>query len=257
MSDSLGSMKPIRVLLVDDSVDVRRLVRTALRFRGGFELSGEAATAADAVELARALQPDVVVLDLGLPDLAGRDVLTRVVDAAPATNVVVFSGADPDDRSWYEERAAGYVLKHDDLDYLVDLLVTAGRPQRDVAILDLPRDLGSVRQARALVRRTLDDWGLAHLEDEATLVVSELAANALNHAQSSYQVRIYRNPSTVRIEVRDGGAGTPQPQPTNVTREGGRGLLLVSAMSVSWGLEQTAGGKIVWAELAHSTGAPA
>lgn len=257
MPESLGTMKPIRVLLVDDSVDVRRLVRTALRFRGGFELSGEAATAAEAVGLARALQPDVVVLDLGLPDLAGRDVLTRVVDAAPSANVVVFSGADPDDRSWYEERAAGYVLKHDDLDYLVDLLVSAARPQREVAVLDLPRDLGSVRQARAMVRRTLDEWDLAHLEDEASLVVSELAANALNHAQSSYQVRIYRNPSTVRIEVRDGGSGTPQPQPTSATREGGRGLLLVAAMSVSWGLEQTAGGKVVWAELAHGTEAPA
>lgn len=247
----------IRVLLVDDASDVRRLVRTALRFRGGFEVGGEASTAAEAVELATSLQPDVVVLDLGLPDLAGRDVLTRVREAAPATKVVVFSGADPDDRSWYEEQAAGYVLKNDDLDYLVDLLVSVVRPQRAVAVLDLPQELGSVRQARALVRRTLDEWDLGHLEDEATLVVSELASNALNHAQSSYQVRVYHNPSTVRIEVRDGGAGTPEPQPTSATREGGRGLLLVSAMSVSWGLEETGEGKVVWAELAHGAGTPA
>ena len=248
---------PIRVLLVDDSADVRRLVRTALRFRGGFELSGEAGTAAQAVEMAAALKPDVVVLDLGLPDLRARDVLTQVVESAPTTKVVVFSGADPEDRSWYEQRAAGYVLKNDDLDYLVDLLISVVRPQRAVAVLDLPEDLGSVRQARALVRRTLDQWNLAHLEDEATLVVSELAANALNHARSSYQVRIYHNPSTVRIEVRDGGTGTPEPQPASATREGGRGLLLVSALSVSWGLEQTTGGKVVWAELAHGLGSTA
>lgn len=257
MTDDAEVEIPIRVLLVDDAVDVRRLVRTALRFRGGFELSGEASTAAQAVELVTALQPDVVVLDLGLPDLAGRDVLTQVREAAPATKVVVFSGADPDDRSWYEERSAGYVLKNDDLDYLVDLLVSVVRPQRAVAVLDLTQDLGSVREARSLVRRTLAQWDLAHLDDEASLVVSELATNALNHARSSYQVRIYHNPSTIRIEVRDGGAGTPEPQSASPTREGGRGLLLVSALSVSWGLEQTREGKVVWAELAHGVAASA
>lgn len=256
-TEAAAVLAPIRVLLVDDAADVRRLVRTALRFRGGFEVSGEASTAAEALELVAALQPDVVVLDLGLPDLAGRDLLTQVRAAAPATKVVVFSGAEPDDRSWYEERASGYVLKNDDLDYLVDLLVSVVRPQRAVAVLDLPQDLGSVREARSLVRRTLVDWDLGHLEDEAVLVVSELAANALNHARSSYQVRIYHNPSTVRIEVRDGGAGTPEPQPASATREGGRGLLLVSAMSVSWGLEQTLEGKVVWAELAHGLGTTA
>lgn len=249
--EDLPPAAPIRVLLVDDAADVRRLVRTALRFRGGFEVVGEAATGAHAVELVAALQPDVVVLDLGLPDLAGRDVLTRVRESAPETRVVVFSGAEADDRTWYEERSDGYVLKNDDLDYLVDLLVTVGRPHRAVASVDLPQELGSVRQARSLVRRALDDWELRHLEEEAVLVVSELATNALSHARSSYQVRIYHNPSTVRIEVRDGGTGTPEPQPASATREGGRGLLLVSAMSVSWGLEQTPQGKVVWAELAH------
>lgn len=251
MTEESEDRTPIRVLLVDDAVDVRRLVRTSLRFRGGFEISGEAATAAEAVELVRSLQPDVVILDLGLPDLAGRDVLTQVRQAAPGTKVVVFTGAEPDDRTWYEERAAGYVLKNSDLDYLVDLLVSVVRTPRAAVVLDLPQELGSVRSARSLVRRTLADWDLGHLEDEAILVVSELAANALNHARSSYQVRLYHHPSTVRIEVCDGGAGTPEPQPTSATREGGRGLLLVSAMSVSWGLEQTSEGKVVWAELAH------
>lgn len=254
MSDagrSPGAGVVVRVLLVDDVVDARRLVRTALRFRGGFEVAGEAGTGAEAVELASDLQPDVVVLDLGLPDLAGRDVLGRVRASAPSAKVVIFSAADPDDRLWFEENTAGYVLKNEDLDYLVDLLEAAGRPQRQAVEADLPQDLGSVRQARSLVRRALDDWELGHLLDDACLVVSELATNALNHAESSFQVRVSLNPATVRLEVADHGAGTPEPQPHSDTREGGRGLLLIAAMSASWGIEESAGGKVVWAELAR------
>src|SRR3954454_19085624 len=89
---------PIRVLLVDDVVEVRRLVRTSLRFRGGFEVVGEAADGAEAVRLAQQLRPDVVVLDLGLPDIAGREVLSRVREHAPDSKVVVFSGLETPDR---------------------------------------------------------------------------------------------------------------------------------------------------------------
>jgi DNA-binding NarL/FixJ family response regulator len=100
----------VRVLLVDDVVEVRRLVRLALRLRGGFEVVGEAADGADAVRLAQDLHPDVVVLDLGLPDLAGREVLTRICLYSPGSKVVVFSGMDSEDREWIARRVKGYVL---------------------------------------------------------------------------------------------------------------------------------------------------
>lgn len=249
---------PIRVVLVDDAVDTRRLVRLALRLRGGFEVLAETGSGEEAVTLVQRHHPDVVVLDLGLPDLAGRDVLTQVRAAAPDVQVVVFSGADPHgaDVAWYEQHAAGYVVKNEDIDYLVDLLVAAGRPPSAPAAsaeLDLPQDLASVRKARSLVRSTLATWDLEHLHDEACLVVSELATNALNHAQSSFCVRLRLNPTTVRIEVGDGGRGTPEPQPHSATREGGRGMLLVAAMSASWGIDRSEEGKVVWAELARET----
>ena len=117
----------VRVLLVDDVADVRRLVRIALRFHGGFEVVGEAGAGVQAIELATRLRPDIVLLDLGLPDLAGRDVLSRVREVAPDAKVVVFTGADNDDPAYYEEHAAGYVRKSGDLDYLVELLDDIGR----------------------------------------------------------------------------------------------------------------------------------
>lgn len=249
---------PIRVLLVDDVVEVRRLVRTSLRFRGGFEVVGEAADGAEAVRLAEQLRPDVVVLDLGLPDIAGREVLSQVREHAPASKVVVFSGLETTDRAWIREHSEGYVLKDSDLGYLVDLLESVGRPAREQAVIDLPNDLSSVALARRFVKENLAAWGISGPLDDALLVVSELAANALTHANSSYRIRLSATPVALRIEVDDAGAGTPEPQPLTDTEEHGRGLHLVDALAASWGMEAAErGGKRVWAELALAATAAA
>ena len=244
---------PVRVLLVDDAPEARRLVRTALRFRGGFEIVGEASTGTAAITLVDEVKPDVVVLDLGLPDIAGRDVLTRVREQQPGVKVVIFSGAEPVDRAWYDEHAQGYVLKDADIDYLVELLESVVRPAEEPeVVLDLPQDLGSVRTARRFVRETLGQWDLTGILDDALLVVSELAANAITHAGSDYQVRLSSTARSLRIEVRDGGVGTPEPQPKSLTSERGRGLLMVAAISASWGIERSEGRrKLVWAELSR------
>ena len=246
-----ASSSDFRVLLVDDVPEVRRLVRTALRFRGGFDVVGEASTGVAAVTLVEELQPDLVVLDLGLPDITGRDVLTQVRELRPETKVVIFSGADAEDRSWYEQRAAGYVLKDADIDYLVDLLESVTRPAAsEEATLDLPQDLASVRVARSFVRDRLAEWDLEALLDDAFIVVSELAANAITHADSSYRIRLALTEVALRIEVRDGGTGTPEPQPLSMTDEHGRGLLMVAALSASWGIEDAEDNhKVVWADL--------
>ena len=249
---------PIRVLLVDDVVEVRRLVRTSLRFRGGFEVVGEAADGAEAVRLAELMRPDVVVLDLGLPDIAGREVLSRVRDRAPQSKVVVFSGLETSDRAWIREHAEGYVLKDADLGYLVDLLESVGQTSGTQAVIDLPDDLSSVREARRFVREYLREWGIDEPLDDALLVVSELAANALTHAQSSYRVQLSATPAALRIEVDDAGVGAPEPQPLTETEEHGRGLHLVDALAASWGIEAAdSGGKRVWAELALSAASAA
>ena len=238
----------IRVLLVDDVADFRRLVRIALRFHGGFDVVGEAGAGLEAVELATTLQPDIVLLDLGLPDLAGRDVLTRVREAAPHTRVVVFTGADNEDRAYFEKHTDGYVLKDAELDYVVGLLEGVGRIG-DQADAEFEAHVSTVPHAREFVRRTLEEWRVADT-DEALLVVTELAANAVLHAGSSYAVRISSSPGLLRIEVSDDDPGTPEPQPFSSTAETGRGIVLVSAIATSWGIRTDGGaGKVTWAEL--------
>jgi CheY-like chemotaxis protein/anti-sigma regulatory factor (Ser/Thr protein kinase) len=242
----------IRVLLVDDVVHVRRLVRTALRFRDVFEVVGEASDGTEAVRQAAELSPDVVVLDLGLPDLAGHEVLSGIRAASPGSKVVVFSGGDGSDQSAVRSQVDGYVLKDEAVDYLVDLLESVAQRAQTAVFLDLPKELTSVRMARRFVAKTLEEWHLDPLMDDALLVTSELAANAITHAESDCQIRLSLNPASLRIDVVDTGAGTPEPQPASATEEGGRGLHLVAAITSAWGLEMVPGdGKVVWAELAR------
>jgi DNA-binding NarL/FixJ family response regulator len=245
------SLSPVatRVVLVDDVPEVRRLVRTALRFRGGFEVVGEAGDGSQAVRLAGELRPDLMVLDLGLPDIAGREVLTRVRSESPGTRIVVFSGgSDPVERAWIDQHVDGYVLKDAELDYLVDLLGAVGAQSQ--AVCELPQDLRSVREARRFLRETLAAWDLSDLEDASQIVVSELVTNAITHAQSSCRLQLSRRGTSVRVEVVDGGVGTPDPQPPTITGEHGRGMHIVAALAVAWGTEiLDAGGKVVWAEL--------
>ena len=82
-------------------------------------------------------------------------------------------------------------------------------------------------------------------------MASELATNAITHADSGYRLRLSLNDSGLRVDVIDSGDGTPEPQPPSWTAEHGRGLLLVDALTTAWGLEVVPdGGKLVWAELA-------
>jgi len=238
------------VLLVDDMVEVRRLLRTALRFRGGFEVLGEAGDGGEAVRMTETLRPDIVVLDLGLPDIAGREVLSRIRSSSPQSKVVVFSGVEPVERDWIADNVEGYVLKDEDLDYLVDLLESVAEAREGQATLDLPQELTSVRTARQFVDEMLAEWKIEELRDDALLVVSELTANAITHAKSACLLRLSVTDSALRIEVIDTGQGTPEPQPSSNTEEHGRGLHLIAALTTAWGMEVIPDeGKLVWAEL--------
>jgi DNA-binding NarL/FixJ family response regulator len=243
----------IRVLLVDDVPEVRRLVKTALRFRGVFAVVGEAANGAEAITLTSELRPDIVVLDLGLPDLAGQEVLTQIRERTPATRVVVFSGTEPRDSAGIDARVDGYAMKDSQLDYLVELLEAIGKQRTGQTSMQLDGTLTSARDARTFTADTLTEWGVTDILDDVLLVVTELVNNAVTHAMTECELRISINPLSLRVEVTDQGAGTPDPLPPSPTRNHGRGLHLVDALTAAWGFEPVkTGGKVVWAELLRS-----
>jgi signal transduction histidine kinase len=82
----------IRVVLADDTEEVRYLVRILLERAGGFEVVGEASDGVEVVEVAARLQPDLVLLDLAMPAMDGLQALPRIREQAPDTKVVVLSG---------------------------------------------------------------------------------------------------------------------------------------------------------------------
>ena len=103
----------LRVLIVDDHAHFRRRARRMLEL-DGLEVVGEAEDGASAVAAARELAPDLVLLDIQLPDESGFDVAPRVVDCAdPAPVVVLTSTRDLADFAPLVERsgAAGFVHK--------------------------------------------------------------------------------------------------------------------------------------------------
>ena len=85
---------PVRVLVVDDNEDVRRLLTIQLETAGDYAVVGEAADGRQAVERATEMQPDVVVLDLAMPVMDGLEALPLIKAAVPDVKVIVLSGFD-------------------------------------------------------------------------------------------------------------------------------------------------------------------
>ena len=84
-------MKRIRILLVDDHAIVRQGFKMILSAQTDMEIVGEAANGREAVELADQLKPDIVVMDVAMPELNGIEATRRVVAAAPHIRVIALS----------------------------------------------------------------------------------------------------------------------------------------------------------------------
>ena len=108
----------------------------------------------------------------------------------------------------------------------------------------------AVRHARRFTRRTMRSWGVDADSDAVLLVVSELVTNALVHTDGPVRLDLTLINNRMRISVSDASARTPI-KPTSIGWEatGGRGILLVEAMSAAWGSVPVSGGKQVWSEI--------
>jgi|GEM_PF-2160245 len=113
---------------------------------------------------------------------------------------------------------------------------------------------GSVCEARRFVGAALERQGHPQLVAAASVVVSELASNAVAHAGTHYSVSVATLGETVRVSVRDADPGLPRRRISRATDQTGRGLLIVESLNAAWGVTPHSGGKTVWAEFSRLSG---
>jgi DNA-binding NarL/FixJ family response regulator len=113
-----------RVLIADNSPDLVQILGEIIRMEGSFELIGHVSTGAAALERVRAEPVDVLLLDLGLEDCHGFDVLDRLVKSGSPTKVIVHTGHSSDELRAHAKRkgAAGYVVKSGDVEELLSAI---------------------------------------------------------------------------------------------------------------------------------------
>jgi DNA-binding NarL/FixJ family response regulator len=88
--------RQMRVLIVDDTAIVRAVVRRTLSSDERFAVVGEAVNGRDAIDQTRACQPDLVLLDLAMPEMDGLEALPHILEVAPHARVIVLSAFSPD-----------------------------------------------------------------------------------------------------------------------------------------------------------------
>jgi DNA-binding NarL/FixJ family response regulator len=108
-------MKKLRILIADDHALVRYGVRGLLQTHEGWKIVGEAANGREAVGEAKKLKPDLVILDLSMPELDGLEAIHQIVEAVPSAKVLILTLHESGQmvRRVFEAGASGYVLKSD------------------------------------------------------------------------------------------------------------------------------------------------
>ena len=168
---------PVRILICDDHEVVREGLRTLLAGRAEMRVVAEAGTVADAIEAAARETPDVVIMDVRLPDGSGVEACRSIREILPATRVIMLTSY-PDDEALYASiiaGAAGYLLKQTRGRALVEAIDTVSKGR---ALLDpdvTARVLDRVRRGRAD-----EDPALASLTDQERRVLEQLATGKTN-----------------------------------------------------------------------------
>ncbi|MBI5870097.1 MAG: response regulator transcription factor [Actinobacteria bacterium] len=122
---------PVKILIVDDHQVVRMGLRTLLEHQGGLKVVGEAGTAAEAIEMAQSLQPDLVLMDVRLPDQSGIEACRQIRSADPGIRVLMLTSYSSDEAIFAATMAgaSGYLLKRLDAEQLYTSIIAIGQGQ--------------------------------------------------------------------------------------------------------------------------------
>lgn len=127
--------KKIRILLVDDHALFRSGVKALLSRQPDFDVVGEASDGLEGYKRAAELQPDVVLLDLDMPGISGREAVRMIAEEMPQIHVLMLTVSESSDDLFHclKSGARGYLLKNIDAEFFVDAVRRAARGEAVVA----------------------------------------------------------------------------------------------------------------------------
>jgi len=184
-----GKMGTLRLLVVDDHDVVRQGLRALLQSHLGWEVCGEAVTGEEAVEKTVRLRPDIVILDVALPETGGLDAARRIRRLCPKSELLILTMYDSDDLvlEAYKIGARGFVLKSDAVRNLIAAIESVS--QRKLWF--------SSRVAETVLEKCLkraspgQDEGRVSLSPREREVLKLLAAGRSNRqVASQYQISV-------------------------------------------------------------------
>jgi DNA-binding NarL/FixJ family response regulator len=114
-------MSDVRILLADDHEIVREGVRALIQTHTGWTVCGDASTGREAVAMAMELKPDIIIMDIGMPDLNGLEATRQIHKILPAVEVLIFTANETEEivRQVFQSGARGYLLKTEANKHLV------------------------------------------------------------------------------------------------------------------------------------------
>jgi DNA-binding NarL/FixJ family response regulator len=214
-------MKSLRILIADDHDLMRRGLRTLLETHPGWTVCAEANTGRDAVAKAEELRPDIVIMDITMPELNGVEAARRILKASPSTEILILSVHHSDQliREILAAGARGYIVKSDsDRDLLVAVealsnhkpfftprateLMLNGLDNRNAAAGGLPQSLSDRLTSREREIVQLLSEGKSSKEVASDLSISVKTAET-HRANIMRKLEIHSVTELVRYAVRN------------------------------------------------------
>jgi two-component system nitrate/nitrite response regulator NarL len=191
------SSSPIRVLIVDDHTLFRSGVKALLARQSGFEVVGEAADGLEGLKRAKALKPDVILLDLHMPGVSGREAVKLITEEVPLAHIVMLTvSEDAEDLiETLRGGAAGYLLKNIDTETLLDSIRRAAQGESVISAQMTSKLVQGLKTGIRAEHQASEKDKLSPREREILAFVAKGASNkeiarALDLAESTVKIHV-------------------------------------------------------------------